>query len=389
MGQIPRAATVLLFGATGLLFAALPASAAPQSVTLSATPAIVQYGQTTQLVGAISPTGGGQTVFIVDEASGQRLAQAVTAADGTYALQFAPDRTVRLHASWGGKVSHSIDLGVNPVVSVALKDVLLFGTARVSGQVQPPLDGSVSITMFRGEAVSAQIDASLAAGAFALDVEIPRPGSYRAEAVFLHQSYLPGTATTGTRTTPLPYLKEGSRSVHVRLLEERLRELRYRVPAPNTGFDFRTGDAVLAFRKVQGMSRVKTVGPSIWRRLAAPKVPRPRARFPRAHVEVDQTRQVLYVVRDGGIAHIVHVSTGGPGIGTTRDGVWRVWLKFTGYSPKGLFMPAFFDGGRAIHGWPDVPPTPASHGCVRVPNWIAPWIYGQIAVGSQVRIYHS
>jgi N-acetylmuramoyl-L-alanine amidase len=107
------------------------------------------------------------------------------------------------------------------------------------------------------------------------------------------------------------------------------------------------------------------------------------------HIEVDQTRQVLYVVRDGRIAHIVHVSTGGPGIGTTRDGVWRVWLKFAGYSPKGLFMPAFFDGGRAIHGWPEVPPTPASHGCVRVPNWIAPWIYGQISVGSQVRVYHS
>jgi lipoprotein-anchoring transpeptidase ErfK/SrfK len=389
MGQIPRAATLSFFGVLGLLVTALPASAAPQGVTLSATPSTVLYGQRVQLTGAVSPPGGGQTVVIVDEATGQPSGQAVTAPDGTFSLSFAPDRNVRVHAAWGGKVSNSADLGVHPTVSVAIQDVLLFGSARVSGEIQPPVDGSVSITVFRGKAVSDQIEAPLAAGAFGAEVEVTHPGSYRVEALFLHQSYLPGTGASGTRETPLPHLKEGSRSVHVRLLEERLRELHYRVPGPNTRFDFRTADAVLAFRKVQGMSRIKTVTATVWRKLAAPRVPRPRARFPRAHIEVDQTRQVLYVVRDGKIAHIVHVSTGGPGIGTTRDGVWRVWLKFTGYSPKGLFMPAFFDGGRAIHGWPEVPPTPASHGCVRVPNWIAPWIYGQIAVGSQVRIYHS
>jgi lipoprotein-anchoring transpeptidase ErfK/SrfK len=347
------------------------------------------FGQSTQLAGAVSPPSGGQTVVIVDEATGQPVGQGITAADGSYTLQLAPDRSLRVHAAWSGKVSPTIDLGVHPVVSVALQDVLLFGSATVSGLIKPALEGSAAITLFRGKAVAAQHEAPVGAGAFSVDIEILRPGSFRAEVVFLHQSYLPGTGASGTRETPLPHLKEGSRSVYVQLLEERLRELHYRVPAPNTRFDFRTGDAVLAVRKVQGMSRTRTVTPSVWRRLADPKTPKPRAQFPRTHIEVDQTRQVLYVVRNGKVAHIVHVSTGGPGIGTTRDGVWRVWLKFTGYSPKGLFMPSFFDGGRAIHGWPEVPPTPASHGCVRVPNWIAPWIYGQIAVGSQVRIYHS
>jgi lipoprotein-anchoring transpeptidase ErfK/SrfK len=274
-------------------------------------------------------------------------------------------------------------------ISVALDGVLLFGRARVSGDVQPPLDGVVSVTLFRGTAAVSHLDVPMSAGAFSASLFIERPGTYRAEATVAHESYLPASATTAARETPLPRLRKGSRSVHVRLLEERLRQLHYRVPAPNTRFDYRTADAVLAFRKVQGLTRTSVVTRSTWRALARPKVPRPRSRTPRSHIEVDQTRQVLYVVRDGKIAHIVHVSTGGPGIGTTRDGVWRVWLKFAGYSPKGLFMPSFFDGGRAIHGWPDVPPTPASHGCVRVPNWIAPWIYGQISVGSQVRIYHS
>lgn len=277
---------------------------------------------------------------------------------------------------------------VTPVISVSLRDVLLFGTATISGNIEPAVDGSVSITIFRGDAVAAQTEAPVTAGAFSAGLVIARPGSYQAEATFLHEG-VPGTAVSATSETPLPRLKEGARRVHVRLLEERLRQLHYRVPSPDTRFDFRTADAVLAFRKVQGMSRTSAVTPSVWRALADPKVPRLRSKTPRSHIEVDQTRQVLYVVRDGRIAHIVHASTGGPGIGTTRDGVWRVWLKFPGYSPKGLFMPVFFDGGRAIHGWPDVPPTPASHGCVRVPNWIAPWIYGLISVGSQVRVYHS
>lgn len=389
MGQTARASVVWLAAVLVVLATAIPASAAPQGVTLTASPTTMLFGQATQLSGTVSPPSGGQTVAIVDEATGQQLGQAVTAGDGSYALQHAPDRNVRVHATWSGKVSHTVDLGVQPIVSVTLKDVLLFGSATASGQIQPPLDGSVTITLFRGKAVAVQREAPVAAGAFSIELEILRPGSYRAEAVFLHQSYVPGTAVSGSKETLLPHLKEGSRSVYVQLLEERLRELHYRVPSPNTRFDYRTGDAVLAFRKVQGMSRTKSIAPSVWRALAAPKVPRPRASAPRNHIEVDQTRQVLYVVRNGKIAHIVHVSTGGPGIGTTRDGVWRVWLKFTGYSPLGLFMPSFFDGGRAIHGWPEVPPTPASHGCVRVPNWIAPWIYRQVAVGSQVRVYHS
>lgn len=389
MGQTPRVVVAVLTASLGVLATASSAAAAAESVTLTASPTTMEYGQSTQLSGTISPPSGGQTVAIVDEATGQRVAQAVTAGDGGYLLQLTPDRNVRVHAAWNVKRSAPVDLGVHPAVSVTLRDVLLFGRATVSGHIEPPLDGAVTVRLFRRQVVASQVEASVAAGAFAVDVTIERPGAYRAEAVITSASHLPGTATTVIRQTPLPRLKEGSRGVHVRLLEERLRELKYRVPSPNRRFDYRTADAILAFRKVQGMPRTTTVTASTWRALATPKTPRPRARTPRSHIEVDQSRQVLFVIRGGEIAHIVHVSTGGPGIGTTRDGVWRVWLKFTGYSPKGLFMPSFFDGGRAIHGWPDVPPTPASHGCVRVPNWIASWIYAQISVGSQVRIYHS
>jgi lipoprotein-anchoring transpeptidase ErfK/SrfK len=41
----------------------------------------------------------------------------------------------------------------------------------------------------------------------------------------------------------------------------------------------------------------------------------------------------------------------------------------------------------AIHGFPSVPTYPASHGCVRVPIWIADWLYQQSPVGERVYVY--
>jgi lipoprotein-anchoring transpeptidase ErfK/SrfK len=97
---------------------------------------------------------------------------------------------------------------------------------------------------------------------------------------------------------------------------------------------------------------------------------------------------VLYMVRDGIISNIVHVSTGRlPG--WTREGVFRVYRKIAGYSGGRLYYPSYFDGLRAIHGWPEVPPYPASHGCVRVPMWTATYLYSRIPMGTLVRIYSS
>ena len=102
---------------------------------------------------------------------------------------------------------------------------------------------------------------------------------------------------------------------------------------------------------------------------------------------VDQSRQVLYTVLDGSVTNIMHVSTGKAST-PTRDGSFSVTSKLAGYSDHQLYYPSFFDGSRAIHGWPDVPTYPASHGCVRVPYWNAKWIYGLAAIGTRVIVYH-
>ena len=46
-----------------------------------------------------------------------------------------------------------------------------------------------------------------------------------------------------------------------------------------------------------------------------------------------------------------------------------------------------FHGNFAIHGYSSVPVWPASHGCVRVPMWLADWLYDQSPVGERVYVY--
>lgn len=217
--------------------------------------------------------------------------------------------------------------------------------------------------------------------------EFRRDETYRAQATLSPEGVRNALTFSTRRKKPLPMLEDGSRSVHVLFLERRLRDLGYRIRGIDNRFDFRTGDAVLAFHKVQGMPRAKVVTAATWRALADPIRPQPRSRVEGFHVEIDQTRQVLYTVEDGEITNVVHTSTGRNG--ATRDGVFTVHRKIAGHSPNRLWYPSYFDGLRAVHGWPEVPTNPASHGCSRVPNWTAVWLHDLMEAGTEVRIYHS
>ena len=118
------------------------------------------------------------------------------------------------------------------------------------------------------------------------------------------------------------------------------------------------------------------------------------------HVEVDISRQVLFLIDDdGAIQKILPVSTGsdkqyrekgGSGLAYTPRGRFRVTNKIAGWreSPLGLlYYPSYFSGGVAIHGNPSVPTTPQSHGCVRIPMSVAIDVYKQLPVGTIVLVY--
>jgi hypothetical protein len=83
------------------------------------------------------------------------------------------------------------------------------------------------------------------------------------------------------------------------------------------------------------------------------------------------------------VTAVVHVSTGATG--NTPVGRWQVYRKVNGWDWV-LYYPSYFLRGFAVHGYPSVPAYPASHGCVRVPMWIATRLYGLMPHGSTIWI---
>jgi N-acetylmuramoyl-L-alanine amidase len=388
---VTRACLATLVAAGLVLGLAGVAGAAAETVTLSASKTDLQFGEVTTLSGTVNPPPPpGSTVEIVDAANlGRVLATATTDASGGFGVDHAPEANVDAVARWAGATSSPVPLRVHPRLSAQLENIRLFDDATVSGRVDPPHPGSaVHVELLVGNRVVARETAPLGPGSeYSVELEIVRSGKYRARVSFDDADHEPAEATTpGRKVGTPPPLHPGSNSDWVRALESRLDDLNYHVPHPNRRYDNRTGDAVLAFHKVQGMARGKNATRRTWKRLANPRIPKPRLKSPPTHIEVNQSKQVLYVVRKGEIDEIVHASTGAGA--ATRDGTFRVHRKIAGFSPGRLYYPSYFDGLRAVHGWPDVPPSPASHGCTRVPYWTARFLFRIMHYGMVVKVYH-
>ncbi len=380
-----------------VVVSAAPASAEPNrsrgaavAVTLEASAGEVTAGDDVRLSGSIDPAAGGETVEIRD-ATGALVASPTTGAAGGFRADVTPGATTTYHAEWSGAQSDDVTVSVRAVISaLSVRNVRLFDTARAVGTVRPARPGEqVTVQLLRkGRTVATRHPAMGSAGRFAATFPVRDVGTYRVRARSHGSDLLPGVRTTNPRTTPLPDLRQGSRSAFVALLEQRLRDLHYHLVSVDRHFDFRTADAVMALRKVQRMPRTRSVTDAVWRAMTRPRRIDPRSRADGFHIEIDQTRQVVYTVQDGRVRAIIHTSTGKPST-PTYDGRFTVNRKIAGYSPNRLYYPSYFDGNRAIHGWPEVPATAASHGCARVPYWTARWIYGLATMGTRVIVYHS
>ena len=165
--------------------------------------------------------------------------------------------------------------------------------------------------------------------------------------------------------------------------EKLLADLGYWIIKVDGKKDASTSHAITAFQKVEGRRRtgVLTQKELDAMRLAS----RPAAkRTGAAHVEVDNARQVLFLVdENGNVARILPVSTGTgkkyysqgkQQTANTPRGDYKITRQIAGvrHAPLGdLYYPNYFLGGWAIHGSKSIPFLPASHGCVRIPNFAA------------------
>src|SRR5205807_2089277 len=146
--------------------------------------------------------------------------------------------------------------------------------------------------------------------------------------------------------------------------------------------------AVLAYRKVNRMPRQFSAGAAIFLRLARMQGAF-HARYPGDghHVEADLSRQVLALIDPRGHVYQVLVLSSGKPSTPTVLGSFHFYSKTPGTNGEGMVDSNYFIGGYAVHGYPDVPTYPASHGCLRIPIPDAGFVFGWIRLGDRIDVY--
>ena len=183
--------------------------------------------------------------------------------------------------------------------------------------------------------------------------------------------------------------------------ERRLSEMGYPTGKVDGVIDSTTQRGLVIFQKWEGRKITARLTRAEYDAIMDASPPRPKDPGYK-HVEVDLDRQVLLLTDDeGAVTMILPVSTGSgkhykekrmSGLAYTPRGRFRIYSKLSGWrrSPLGLlYYPNYFSDGLAIHGNPEVPHTPRSHGCVRIPMSAAQEISRQLPVGTIVLIYDS
>ena len=181
--------------------------------------------------------------------------------------------------------------------------------------------------------------------------------------------------------------------------EKRLWELGYWAGPADGRFDSASRHALVAFQKVE--RRPRTGNLTTEELNALRNASRPIPRFGTyAHVEIDLSRQVLFLVDETGmVMRILAVSTGSGELymdhgqvhrARTPTGTFKVLRKINGWrlSSLGLlYYPSYILNGIAVHGSFSIPTHPASHGCIRIPMFAAKELSSLMPTGMEVVIY--
>ncbi|MGI8595288.1 MAG: L,D-transpeptidase family protein [Solirubrobacteraceae bacterium] len=258
---------------------------------------------------------------------------------------------------------------------------------RVRGVARTGPGASVIVRLYRGSKVVKVVRPGVAAdGGFAARFRMGKAGPVTVEVV---RPQTASAAATRARRFRVWVLNPSARSGPSMLfLQQRLARMGY-WPSLSGRYDYRTRWAIMAYRKVNGMSRSFGLDRAIFLRAA-----RGAGRFApkykgtgRNRVEADLSRQI-YVLIDakGKVIRVVPTSSGKPS--TPSDiGRFRFNRKQPGVNGVGMVNSVYYNGGEALHGYKDVPTYPASGGCLRTPTTYSRAIMGWIRLGDRIDVY--
>ena len=344
-------------------------------------PAVV-FGARALARGALVPAESGARVVLErrDGTAWRFVTSARTDRTGRFAAAVRPGRSGVWRARVAGVRSAPARLDVSPQLVAKAGPGTAFLGAPLVVQARPRTTARLLVTVLRDEREVAQIH-----GSTGTRLTVPTPGV----GAFTARVELAGNAISVPVRASARTLSYGSTGPDVLALRTRLAQLHVHVPAPSTRFDSDLADSVVAFQKGRGLERTGTVDAATWRALSQEVVPSPRYRGPGTHLEVSKSRQILMLVHDGETAWYLPVSSGAGGITPVGNFsvLWKAPSTTTWLGSAILYRTMTIHGNVAIHGYPSVPTYPASHGCVRIPIWVADWLYEQTPVGEKVYVY--
>lgn len=159
------------------------------------------------------------------------------------------------------------------------------------------------------------------------------------------------------------------------------------VPGGGKCFNGKMERAVLAYRKLNRMSRNAIASKSVVKRVFNGKG-RYRVRKPGLgdHVETPLDRQVIVFAR-GKKPYAIFPTASGKASTPTILGTYRFYRKDPGYNAIGMYYSSYFIRGYAIHGYASVPNYPASHGCLRTFISDQPRIYNMTSIGMPIHTF--
>jgi hypothetical protein len=367
-----------LVGGTASAAVALSA----QGLSLRFARPAVLFGDRSVARGQLVPAEPGVRVVLERRAGPAWTVVTAAATDpgGRFEARLRAGRTGVWRARAGPLRSSSTRLVVSPRLTVSAGPGTAFVGARLVVRAQPATAGRVAVTVLR-----AGREVAHARGPAGRGFLVPTPGV----GAFAARVELGGSSVTVPLRAGARTLSYGATGPDVLALRRRLAQLRVHVPGPSATFGPELVDSVVAFQKARGLERTGTVDAATWRALSQDVVPAPRYRNGRDHLEVSKSRQILMLVRGGETAAYLPISSGAGGITPVGSFsvLWKAPSTTTWLGSAILFRTMTIHGNVAIHGYPSVPAYPASHGCIRVPIWIADWLYRQTPVGEPVDVY--
>jgi len=365
-------------------------SPTPTAITLHVSKGSVTYGQSVTVSGVVDPVAEGQSVTIA--VAGATVKTVVTDVAGAYSATFTPHWGGAVSAALAdGTVSPTAALSVKLKVTIATGKSVPWGRGRVIVQVRPgSYAGVVTAKVYHHSRRIATLRKRAAAGRVVFSVRTPGVGRFT---VYARAAAVTGlsspTAVHAAVSAPWRKLAVGSQGRYVKILLTRLAALKFRVPGVSTTLSYAAGDSVVAFQKAYRLSRTYVFDGDDWRKLDVAKVIKARHTSPATHIEIDKTRQILMIVKGGKPLGIIPISSGATGntpVGTFHI-LWKAPSTTTWLGSAILWRTMTFYRNFAMHGYPEVPPYPASHGCVREPIWVADWTYQRSWVGETVYVY--